>query len=68
VGDPVRALNEKGIQEFSKFLTELHEGLIRKTPKELLTDPSYSSKIADNAEVEERLFNNKLEMASVMLQ
>ena len=68
MGDPVRALNEKGIQEFSKFLAELREGSTRQTPKELLTDPSYSSKIADKAEVEDRLFNNKLEMAKYLYE
>lgn len=68
MGDSVRALNEKGIQEFSKFLTELREGLTRQTPKELLTDPSYSSKIADKTEVEDRLFNNKLEMAKYLYE
>jgi hypothetical protein len=68
MGDPVRALNEKGFLEFSKFLTELREGLIRQTPMELLTDPSYSSKIADKAEVEDRLFNNKLEMAKYLYE
>jgi len=68
MGDPVRALNEKGILEFSKFLTELREGATRQTPMELLTDPSYSSKIADKAEVEDRLFNNKLEMAKYLYE
>lgn len=66
MGDPVRALNEKGILEFSKYLNEVREGLIRETPMELLTDPSYSSKIADKAEVEDRLFNSKLEMTKYL--
>lgn len=68
MGDPVRALNEKGIQEFSEFLTELREGSTRQTPTELLTDPSYSSKIAEKAEVEDRLFNNKLEVARYLYE
>ena len=66
MGDPIRGLNEKGIQEFRKLLTDLREGSSRQTPKELLTDPSYSSKIAEKAEVEDRLFSNKLEVAKYL--
>ncbi len=68
MGDLIRALNEKGILAFSKYLTEVREGLIRETPMELLTDPSYSSKIADKAEIEDRLFNSKLEMAKYLYE
>jgi hypothetical protein len=42
------------------------EGLTLQTPKELLTDPSYSSEIGGKAEVQDRLFNNKLELAKYL--
>ena len=68
MGDPVHVLNEKGIQKFREYLAELREGGSRQIPTELLTDPSYSSKLADKVEVEEQLFNDKLEVAKYLYE
>jgi hypothetical protein len=68
MGDPVRALNEKGIQKFLEYLTELRGGSAREPPVDLLTDKQYSDKTNVNIEVERKIFNNKLDAAKFLYE
>jgi hypothetical protein len=68
MGDPLRALNEKGIQEFRRVLADLRDGLTPQPPKELLTNPSYSVGLREQTDVEDRRFNSKLEIATYLYE
>jgi hypothetical protein len=66
MGDQIRALKERGIQKFREYMAELREGLTREPPAELRTDPSCSSTVMEGLEVENRIFNSKLEIAKYL--
>jgi hypothetical protein len=68
MGDKVRILNEKGIQKFRNYLGELREGSTRELPAELLADPLFSSITIGGLEVENRIFNSKLEIAKYIFE
>jgi hypothetical protein len=68
MGDQIRALNEKGIQKFREYLGELREGLTREPPAGLLKEPSYSSIVMKGLEVENRIFNSKLQIAKYLFE
>jgi hypothetical protein len=68
MGDQIRALNEKGIQKFREYLNELREGLTREPPAGLLKEPSYSSIVMKGLEVENRIFNSKLQIAKYLFE
>jgi hypothetical protein len=68
MGDQIRALNEKGIQKFREYLNGLREGLTREPPAGLLKEPSYSSIVMKGLEVENRIFNSKLQIAKYLFE
>ena len=63
MGDPVRVLNNRGIQGFREYLGGLRKGAAIDPPLDMLTDPRYSAKIHGIVEVERYDFKSKLEMA-----
>ena len=66
MGDPVRAMNEKGIQQFREYLTQLREGSTQQPPMELFRNSAYSSESRSSVNIERRLFGSKLEMAKYL--
>ncbi len=66
MGDPVRALNEKGIQKFRDYLNEIREGSTQQPPVDILKNSVYSSELESGVEVENNLFGDKLEMAKYL--
>jgi len=63
MGDPVRVLNENGIQSFREYLAEVREGSTREPPLDLLTDPWCSARIQEEVEVEHCIFSSRLDAA-----
>lgn len=66
--DLVRTLNERGIQKLMEYLEELRQGSTRQPPTELLIDPSFSSKLPGGIEVENRIFDSKLDLAKYLFE
>lgn len=68
MGDLLRVLNEKGIEKFREYLNELREGSTEDPPRELLTDPWFSSKMPGEVKVEKRTFANRQEAAKYLFE
>jgi hypothetical protein len=68
MGDQIRVLTEIGIQKFRGYLAELRNGLTREPPAEVMTDPSCSSIVMKGLEVENCIFNSKLEVAKYLYE
>lgn len=63
MGDPVRVLNDRGLQDFRKYLAEIREGSTGPPPFHLLTHPRCSEAMADGLAVEGRIFQDRLDAA-----
>ncbi len=58
---PVRALNEEGVDRFESYIRSLAENGRQSPPKALLFDPDHSTGLAFTATVEEKDFASRLE-------
>lgn len=63
----VRALNEKGIQQFREFILELTDHPGTPVPESLLTDPGTSHELDFDVELEDRKFDSRFEMAEYLV-
>jgi len=68
MGNPVRTLNENGIQIFREYLTELRIGLISRAAAEFLEDPGCTTKMKGGLEIERLPFESKLDMAKYLYE
>jgi hypothetical protein len=64
----IRKLTDNGIQRFRAYLAELRQGSKAPPPAGLLEDAQFSSPFNGGAEVEPRLFANRLELAQYLDQ
>ncbi len=70
MGDSVRVLTERGMQQVRSYLADLRKGSVRRHPAELLTETAFSAKMPGGTEVEieKRTFQSKLEMAAYVYE
>jgi hypothetical protein len=59
----IRKFNDTGIEQFRRYLAELREGSTAPPPFRLLVDPRTSEPIDVDAEIENRKFSTRLELA-----
>lgn len=64
----VRALNSDGIAVFEGYLKRIDAGAIEAPPRELLTDQRMTEGIEGDAEVEDRKFVSRQEMAAYLAE
>lgn len=64
----IRKLTDKGIERFRRYLAELRQGSKAAPPVSLLEDAEFSSPFNGDAEVEPRIFSNRLELAQYLDQ
>jgi hypothetical protein len=62
----IRKLTDAGIERFRAYLAELRQGSKAPPPAGLLADAQFSSPFEGGAEVEPRLFANRLELAQYL--
>jgi len=64
----IRNLTDKGIQQFRDYLAELRHGSKTPPPDSLLENPEFSAPLKGDAEVEQRPFRTRLELAHYLDQ
>jgi hypothetical protein len=63
MGDLVRILNNEGIRKFRLYLADLRSGSSSTPPRDILSDAWCSAKLPIDIEVEERIFDSRLNAA-----
>ena len=64
----IRKLTDNGIERFRDYLAELRQGSKSSPPGSLLEDAEFSTPFKRDAEVQPRIFNNRLELAQYLDQ
>jgi hypothetical protein len=64
----IRKLTDKGIERFRDYLAELRHGAKTPPPYSLLENPEFSAPLKGDAEIEQRTFRTRLELAQYLDQ
>jgi hypothetical protein len=68
MGDLVRILNDEGLRKFHQYLTDLRAGSAITPPRDILTDAWCSAKLPINIEIENQIFDNRMEAAKYLYE
>lgn len=63
----IRRLNEKGIKEFERFISDLRNGSKRNTPTDLLTSDLESDELGFQLDIDVENFKNRYEMGAYLV-